>query len=90
MVLKLRPMIERTRMFSESPLMPGRSAQTRARQGRSLPRLRSLVERSNRFRFEQRIHLGDDARALAGKCRRVSFSMAATMFACSENGACQR
>ena len=61
-----RPTIERTRMFSDSPGTPGRSAHT-PRTIRSIftPGLRGRVERRDDLGLEQRVHLGDDARRLA-------------------------
>ena len=59
-------MIERTRMFSETAGMPGRSAQApRTIRSISTPRLRGAVQGPDDLRLDQRVHLRDDAGGLA-------------------------
>ena len=61
-----RPTIERTRMFSERPSTPGRSAQVeRAIDVDLRARLRGRVELVDDARVDEVVHLEPDARRLA-------------------------
>lgn len=56
-------------MFSDSPGTPGFSAQTpRTIRSTFTPACEGFVQRRDHRQFQQRIHLRDDARTLAGAC----------------------
>ena len=79
-------------MFSDRPGTPGAQRADAAHDEVDLDAgLRRLVERGDRLRFEQRVHLGDDRRLLAGRGRlRLRRGSRRRHCGCSVNGDCHR